>query len=212
MLFRASKLPDSIKLSLQWYMLRPGTIAIALVITAVLSSRIWPRSEDTPDDYARYHDRTFRVVNVVDGDTVDIDIPDGKWPHTRIRLLGVDTPEVAGSRDGEMYFGPEASQYAKAMLTGRNVHIVLSPDRTRDKYNRLLAYVYLQRGGHSFNEMLIETGHAYADLRFPHPYRRRFEAVEKHARKIGTGLWANVTLDQMPQWRQKREKQKAQTH
>lgn len=142
---------------------------------------------------------------MVDGDTLDIDAFDGDKPTTRIRLWGVDAPEVAHSRTPDMYFGPQAVAFAERTLGGRSVHVVLSPGRTRGKYGRLLAYVFLERGGRMFNEMLLEEGYGYADWRFEHPYQDRFEAMEKAARKAGAGLWAEVSLDRMPGWRQRME-------
>jgi endonuclease YncB( thermonuclease family) len=85
---------------------------------------------------------------------------------------------------------------------------VLSPDKTRGKYGRLLAYVYLERGGRMFNEMLLEEGYAYADLRFRHHYYRQFKNVEKRARRAERGLWADVTLEQMPGWKQRFERKR----
>ena len=182
----------------------------ALMLAGVVCDRVTHVSPQQ-DDHARYHDRSFRVVRVVDGDTVDIDVPDGGKSVTRIRLWGVDTPELARSPGGEMYFGPEASSFAKRTLTDRTVHVVLSSDRTRGKYGRLLAYLYMERGGRMFNEMLLEEGYAYADLRFGHHYHRQFKAIEKRARRAGRGLWASVTLEQMPKWKQRFERRKAST-
>ncbi len=145
------------------------------------------------------------MSRVVDGDTFDIDAPDGDKRVTRIRLWGVDTPEVGGGGKGVRHFGPEASAFAKETLDGRRVHVVLSPLRSRGKYGRLLAYVHVSRGGRMFNEMLLEEGYAYADLRFPHHYKKRFEGIEKRARKAGVGLWSEVTLDKMPAWKQRFE-------
>ncbi|UCG15802.1 MAG: thermonuclease family protein [Phycisphaerales bacterium] len=157
------------------------------------------------DDYSRYHNRSYRVVNVVDGDTFDVDIGDGRFPTTRIRLWGVDTPEVAGSRDGEMYYGPQASAFARDMLTDKAVRVVLSPTKTRGKYGRLLAYVYIEPGGRCVNERLLETGHAYADWRFDHPRKREFEAIEDRARRQAVGLWSEVTPERFPPWRRRME-------
>jgi len=156
------------------------------------------------DDLARYHDRVFTVVNVVDGDTADIDAPDGRYDHTRIRLWGVDTPEVAGSPRGDMYWGAQASAYAKKTLLRQRVRIELVPDETRDKYERLLAYVYLVESGEMFNELLLLDGHAYADTRFKHPHREQFAKLSADAQAAKRGLWANVSKKQMPAWRQKR--------
>ena len=52
---------------------------------------------------------------------------------------------------------------------------------------------------------LVETGHAYADVRFDHVYKQRFVALERRARKAGIGLWATVTPEQYPPWRQRYE-------
>jgi micrococcal nuclease len=157
------------------------------------------------DDYARYHARGFRVVYVVDGDTFDIDAPDGDTSRTRIRLWGVDTPEIAHGEVPAMHFGPQAREFAESVLAGKDVHLVLVPNATRGLYGRLLAYAFLEPGGRMFNEMLVEHGLAYADTRFEHPYRSRFTAIEQRSRSAGVGLWAGVTRDEMPPWRRRRE-------
>lgn len=201
---RRPRTSDSVILPSRWR--RNGVKA--LLGTALVLVIVCARSTRTPvagDDQARYHDRTFRVARVIDGDTLDIDVPDRDKRVTRIRLWGVDSPETGDGPKPLMHFGLEAKAYAKDTLTGRTVHVVLSPERTRGKYGRLLAYVFLKRGERMFNEMLLEEGYAYADLRFPHHYSNRFKAIEKQARKDARGLWADVTLDRMPPWKQRFE-------
>jgi endonuclease YncB( thermonuclease family) len=66
--------------------------------------------------------------------------------------------------------------------------------------------VFLTRGGRMFNEMLIEEGYGYADLRFDHLYFDRFRKTEAQARKAGVGLWKDVTLEKMPAWKQRFER------
>ena len=103
-------------------------------------------SENPPaqQDRQRYEGQSATVVKVVDGDTLDIDIADAEYDTTRIRLWGVDTPETKHSQWGQMYFGPEASRFAKDLALGKTVKVVLEPDeKPRDKYGRLLAYVFL---------------------------------------------------------------------
>ena len=202
-----SMLPASITFGRRWW----RRLVWLLAIVAVATVSVCDRSRHTPariSDETRYHDRSFAVVRVVDGDTLIIDVPDASTakPVTRIRLWGVDTPELAHGATKAMHFGADAAAFAKQTLEGRSVHIVLSPKRTRGKYGRLLAYVYLERGGRMFNEMLLEGGYAYADLRFAHHYKKRFEAADKRARKAGVGLWAHVTLEQMPAWKQRFER------
>ncbi len=162
------------------------------------------------DDFDTYHNRVFTVVEVADGDTFDIDHPDGVHPDTRIRLWGVDTPEVAGSRDGAMLFGDEASAFAKRVLMGKKVRVVLSQRRTRDKYDRLLAYVEFADGAdasESYNERLLAEGLAYADWRFDHPMKSVYKKIERQARRARIGLWASVTPDDMPAWRSRMERE-----
>jgi endonuclease YncB( thermonuclease family) len=215
---RRRNLPASIVLPPRWRRHFGILITVLAIAGAVVLERSgWSpvaKSHDVvradslnPDDTARYHDKIFAVVHVVDGDTLDIDAPDpgnGK-SKTRIRLWGVDCPEIAHGGSGAMHFGPQATAFAKETLTG-NVQVVLSPRQTRDRYGRLLAYVFLEPGGAMFNEMLIEEGFAYADPRFDHHYETRFAAAERRARERKAGLWAGVQLADMPKWRQKREK------
>ena len=198
--------PASILLPSRWR--RNATVLTAVLAAAALI--VCERTAHGPiqgGDRSRYHDRSFRVVHVVDGDTLDIDAPDADKPKTRIRLWGVDTPELARSGRPEMHFAGEAKEFAVQTLRGKDVNVVLAPEKTRDKYGRLLAYVYCERGGRMFNEMLIEEGYAYADARFAHPYKKQFESAEKRARKAGVGLWSGLTVDQMPAWKQRRQHQ-----
>jgi micrococcal nuclease len=155
-------------------------------------------------DISKYHGRQFAVVNVVDGDTLDIDITDGKYSHTRIRLWGIDTPETKDPRTGPMYFGKEASDFATKLALGKQVTIYLEKEKnSRDKYHRLLAYIQLP-DGKFLNEELLSEGYAYADLRFKHGLYNKYKQLESVARNQKKGLWANVTPEQMPKWRQKR--------
>lgn len=217
---RRRKLPRSIRLPSRWRRGSGLIVTLVLISLAIAIDRSsWSPLRRKPvevqpdaynaDDNARYHDRFFEVVHVVDGDTLDIDAPDivdGKQKdRTRIRLWGVDSPEVAHGRGKDMHFGAEATAFAKETLAGRTVQVVLSPERTRDRYGRLLAYVFLDRGGPMFNEMLIEGGYAYADPRWNHHYESRFASAERRAREAQAGLWNGVKRSDMPVWRQKLE-------
>jgi len=162
-----------------------------------------PKSEDSQilSDFDRYHKKSFLVVNVVDGDTIDINIPDANKETTRIRLWGVDTPETKHPQRGVMYFGPEASQYARELTLGKQVTIYLEERRTRGYYGRLLAYIQLP--DRSFlNEILLSEGFAYADWRFRHSFYNKYKQLEAAAKAAKKGLWEKVQPDQMPSWRQ----------
>lgn len=185
----------------------PLAVFATLLIVGILA---WNRTRTPPapfgTDQERYHNKTFHCMHVVDGDTIDIDIPDGMRASTRIRLWGVDTPETVKPNTPVMHFGREASDYVKSRVLEKHVRIVLAPSRTRDKYGRLLAYVYPADSDSMLNEEIIANGYGYADSRFPHVWRERFIALEKRARKAKLGLWAEVAIDQMPEWRQRKER------
>jgi micrococcal nuclease len=163
-----------------------------------------PKSEEQAKayDFEKYHEKTFTVLKVVDGDTIDIDVPDGKYNHTRIRLWGIDTPETKNPETGVMYFGPEAAEFTKKLALGKPVTVYLDKTRTRDnkKYNRLLAYIKLPDGGF-LNEVLLSEGLAYADVRFHHGFYNKYKQLEAAARSQKKGLWLKVTPEQMPEWR-----------
>jgi endonuclease YncB( thermonuclease family) len=188
---------------------------LALIVFIRLDhSRLTPARQNQPQtetkvnarDFERYHEKTFTVVRVVDGDTLDIDVPDGNNLHTRIRLWGIDTPETKNTKTGIMYFGKEAAEFASESALGKDVMIYLEEHRTRDnkKYNRLLAYVRLPDGS-ILNEVLLTGGFAYADLRFRHSFYNKYSQLEALARSQKKGLWLHVTRDQLPQWLQRKK-------
>lgn len=169
--------------------------------------RLRHKSEEQKKTYdlEKYHARTFTVINVIDGDTIDIDIPDGRYGQTRIRLLGIDTPETNSEQFGVMYFGPQAAEFTKKLSLQKPVTVYLdNPNPTRDKYGRLLAYVKLP-GDRFLNEVLLTEGYAYADLRFRHSLYNKYKQLQAAARSGQKGLWQNVTREQLPQWLQDRE-------
>lgn len=153
-------------------------------------------------DLEKYHGKTFTVVNVIDGDTVDIDIPDGRHQNTRLRLLGIDSPEAYSEQSGPTYFGLQAAEFTKKLAIGKSVTVYLDPPNpTRGKYGRLLAYVKLPDGGF-LNEALLTEGYAYADSRFSHSFYNKYRQLQSRARSRKKGLWQNATPDQLPQWLQ----------
>ncbi len=129
----------------------------------------------------------YPVTKVVDGDTIDVNI-DGTVE--RIRLIGIDTPEIVDPRKPVECFGLEASNKAKAVLTGQQVRLEKDNSQAnRDVYNRLLRYVFLA-DGINFNKMMIEQGYAYEytyDL--PYKYQTEFKQAQKYAQDNKLGLW-----------------------
>lgn len=134
-------------------------------------------------------DGVYRVTDVVDGDTIKVDLNGRK---ETIRLIGMDTPEVVDPRKPVQCFGREASAKAKAVLSGQSVQLVSdSTQGDRDKYERLLRYVFLSDGT-LFNQMMIEEGyaHEYTYNSHPYQYQEAFQAAERAAREGEQGLWS----------------------
>ncbi|WJH36831.1 thermonuclease family protein [Paenibacillus sp. CC-CFT747] len=127
-----------------------------------------------------------KIVKVTDGDTMDVSFG-GKTES--VRLLLVDTPETVHPDKPVQPFGPEASQFAKDTLTGKDVKMEIDVSE-RDKYGRLLAYLYV--GDHMFNEMLLEKGLARVAYIIPPnvKYVDQFRAIEKKAQLAGVGIWS----------------------
>ncbi len=156
-------------------------------------------------DLEKYHGKTFVAVNVIDGDTLDVNVPEGRSEYTRIRLLGIDAPETHSETLGEMYFSGRAARSAEQLALEKTVTVYLDKTGpTRGKYGRLLAYVKLSDGGF-LNEVLLSEGFAYADLRFSHSFYNKYKQLEAAARSRRKGLWRAVTREQLPKWLQERK-------
>ncbi|MDR2864049.1 MAG: thermonuclease family protein [Spirochaetaceae bacterium] len=132
-----------------------------------------------------------KVIRHVDGDTVRLEfenpIPPIKQIET-IRMIGVDTPETVHPKKNVEYFGKESSDFTKKALLDHKVYVALDWD-TRDKYGRLLVYIYTD-SGECHNARLIAEGFGHAYTRFPFQFLDEFRALEKKARTEKQGLWA----------------------
>jgi micrococcal nuclease len=130
----------------------------------------------------------YRVVEVIDGDTIKVDI--GEKIET-IRLIGMDTPEIANPHNPQDdYFGPEAARYTKQLLENQSVYLIPDPMQSnRDKYNRLLRYVFLEDGT-LVNAKLVAEGYAYNYIYEPFQFMKQFDYLEKQAKENQLGLWS----------------------
>jgi micrococcal nuclease len=137
--------------------------------------------------------QSYPVAKVVDGNTIDVLIGGVK---ERIRLIGVNTPETVDPRKPVQCYGPEASAAAKAKLTSASVFLESdSSQDDKDKYDRLLRYVFLADGT-DFDEWLIENGYGFEyTYKTPYKYQAQFKAAQQRAKQNGIGLWAVATCD-----------------
>jgi micrococcal nuclease len=129
-----------------------------------------------------------RVVRVVDGDTVRVRLGDRT---TTVRYIGVDTPETVKPGEPVQCFGKRASAFNRRLVAGRRVRLVYGLER-RDRYGRLLAYVYvIGQSGQSVSARLIAGGYGKALTIPPNTaHQRRYTRLEREARRRGLGLWS----------------------
>lgn len=138
--------------------------------------------EETAPPTAPERATTRTCVRVVDGDTVILD------GGERVRLIGVDTPELHRQGTPVQYFARQASAFTRGLVQGRRVK--LDHDREpRDKYGRTLGYLWLENGTF-VNHEIIRRGYGFAYTRHPFRYLDEFRLAERAAREEGAGLWA----------------------
>jgi micrococcal nuclease len=137
----------------------------------------------------RSHTRLGRaqVVRVVDGDTIRVRL-DG---HTeRVRYIGVDTPESVKPGTPVQCFAKRASAANAALVAGRRVRLVGDVEQ-RDRYGRLLAYVYREPDGAFVNARLVRDGYARPLRIAPNlAHAHEFDGLARNARHARRGLWA----------------------
>ncbi|HEX8098633.1 MAG TPA: thermonuclease family protein [Actinomycetota bacterium] len=158
-------------------MVKVGATALAVVLLSSCgASRTAPRSGASPTQVP--------VLKVTDGDTIHV-LYGGH--DERVRLIGIDTPEVPWYGGHGQCFGVQAARYMRGRLNHGSVRLTFDAE-LRDRYDRLLSYVYL--GRELVNLTLVEMGFATAD---PVPPNTRMESVfaaaEARAREHRRGLW-----------------------
>jgi micrococcal nuclease len=176
-------------------------LALALVVAGCTSTvGTGPGDADASGAAGSATDWTVEVVEVVDGDTLKIEFPDGRVEN--VRLLGVDTPEVhtgvspdefdgiPETEDGEAWlrdWGHEASEWMRQRVADAEVRIETDPEADRrGSYGRLLVYVYVD--GENVNEELLSQGYARMyDSEFTN--RTHFAELEASAQSQNAGLW-----------------------
>lgn len=128
----------------------------------------------------------YQVTSVADGDTIEVDMSGKK---EKIRLIGVDTPESVKPNSAVQCYAREASGFTKKNLSGQSVRLEADPEGdNRDRYDRLLRYVYAQDGT-LWNQKLITDGYGFAYLSFAFSKSDDFAAAQETAKASKLGLW-----------------------
>ncbi len=153
------------------------------------------RRDGPPASAAPGGERLLRgsVVRVVDGDTIRVRTAGG--PTERVRLLGIDAPELSETRTGTAQCGGAEAFAELATLLPRGASVTLEPDPTqdrRDRFGRLLAYVRTSDAAGTLQERLLRDGWARVyvyDRARPFGEVVRFRSAAALARRDQVGVW-----------------------
>ena len=125
------------------------------------------------------------VTAVFDGDTIKVRFKNDQ--ERKVRLIGIDAPEIEDSREEVIFRAQMAKRFVFFYLYRKRIK--LSYDwEIEDKYGRLLAYIWTEKEG-LFNKFILNEGFAFVFLKFPFRYRKEFIEAEREARRLEKGLW-----------------------
>lgn len=131
----------------------------------------------------------YRVSEVYDGDTIAVQM-DGRIE--KVRMIGVDTPETHKPNSPVECGGPEASDFTNKQLSGAEVRLEADKiNQNRDRYDRLLRYIYL-KDGTLFNKLLITEGYGTPYTTYPFEKKVEFVAAGNQAKLANKGVWAGI--------------------
>jgi len=147
--------------------------------------KITQEKKESKEEEQRPNYISASVVEVIDGDTIKVKI---KGKIETVRFLLVDTPETKHPQKGVQPFGSQAYQFTKSLLSGKTVQLEKDVQE-RDKYGRLLMYVYVD--GKSFQKELLKRGLARVAVYPPNiKYVDEYRKIEREARKMGVRIWS----------------------
>ncbi len=165
-----------------------GIIYLAMVMWPKGWALSLPRFGVTQSGETVNSEEWGRVVRVVDGDTIELE------NGGKVRYVGVNTPESVDPRRKVECFGKEASAFNKNLVEGKRIRLERDIS-DRDKYGRLLRFVYLEDGT-LVNEVLVREGYAHASPYTPDISKKElFREAEMDARIHTRGLWSPDTCD-----------------
>lgn len=171
-------------------------VAVIISLLFALGCTTAPSSPPSNPDPSTPLGASATIERVIDGDTVVVRIG-GRVE--RVRLLGIDTPERPGSLRPAECHGDEATEATKALLPEGTEVLVTRDIEPRDRFGRLLAYLYRADDGLFVNLVLVEHGHAEVLVIEPNSaHRDLFVQAEARARAQGLGFWATCGGPDVP--------------
>ena len=165
-------------------MIKLGFGLVAYVVVLILAAGC---GAATAPEVKQEADRNVSVTRVTDGDTIEVS-PRIEGTED-VRLIGIDTPETAGSPRGGQPYSEKADEFSEQKLGGQRIGLRFDVEK-KDQYGRLLAYVYLPNGS-MLNETLLREGYAQVAT-FPPNVRHlgSFESAQRMAREAERGIWS----------------------
>jgi micrococcal nuclease len=164
------------------------TLAVLLVVGVLALGQEHGWFGSTTQPLVTNQPGLYTVSRFVDGDTIAVDM-NGKVET--VRMIGIDTPETHRPNTPVQCYGPAASAYTKNLIGSSQVRLESDPQSTnRDRYDRLLRYVYLPDGRLVALE-LLRGGYAFAYTSFPFTKSAEFSQAQDQAQAAQKGLWGN---------------------
>ena len=173
---------------------RKTTLITSLILTVLfLLAQHFGLLDSVTDSVEQNQPGLYTVTGFSDGDTISVDMNGNK---EKVRFIGVDTPETHKPNAPVQCYGPAASAFTKNVIGTKKVRLEADPLSTnRDRYDRLLRYVYLPDGT-LVNERLIRDGYGFYYPYFPFKKSGQFEIAQNKARAENKGVWGNCTPKQ----------------
>ncbi len=164
----------------------PLWLALLVALITFALQQGWPeavRKQMAPNPPGFY-----TVTEFFDGDTIEVDM---NGMREKVRFIGVDTPETHDPRKAVQCYGQAASDFTKQLIGSSPVRLEADPlNQNRDRYDRLLRYVYLPDGRLAQAE-IIKQGYGFAYTSFPFTKIDEFKRFQQEAREAKSGLWTS---------------------
>lgn len=166
----------------------------ALAVLVVVGLRAWsereafeqPASQETRSTSGRLEPGEYRVLRVIDGDTLLLE-----FARIRVRLQGIDTPETVKEDTPVQAWGPEATQYTRRFVQDADGRVRIEVDgEAVDRYGRPLVFVW--HGNRMLNEELVRQGLARAKLSYDYgeAKKQRLRDAQSEAETHHRGIWS----------------------
>lgn len=170
---------------------------LAQLITALIITIVgfyWQAAEAPVNSLDISQAGMYKVVSIADGDTITVDM-EGK--KEKIRFIGVDTPEIhhGGSTAPTECYGDLATNFTTELIAGQRVKLVAdSKGSNRDRYGRLLRYVY-NFEDKPIDQLLVSEGYGFAVSGFAYSKKEQYLELMDQAEAADRGLWAKCEID-----------------